>query len=786
MKELLNNIQIIYTETDAAIAENIFSFLKEKTGNRHLPSDAAVIIVSDEATADPQWQKDVRSLNPAVRLVPAGAIVNADYSDPAVIPSRIEELNFIRIDEDLHQNLWDSLNLDQDFYNVRNAVLVNMNSWLISEESDAFLMTDYGQVRKCLRMVQNKAATETDERFQKQLHDMEDYLNRSLPVAKKLFFRTLRQRLTLVLAAAVLIAVVYAGITVISNLQRAARESALLGQDPSEANAAENFVLLSDGVNNSYIDESVRAALFNEMTSYLDLNWTTTPVGYNYKYRLYDPHFLGNEQYLMLTNENSHTLVFDTYTGKITQDFGGSSQPVKAYYVDLDNRYVIVVTTENQILFGDADTSQWLTNNYEYPFTGNSDVRILARKGGIVIYDDKNEFYYTVDEETGIRPATYLRTDTMGTDNYTIHDIKLYETETVSATEIEGEMSVYYSDHQGGMTGYSTGISGKPDCTASVSQNNMIFADKDGNVLLFEREKRGFHAIGLKLPDVRYLVLINDSVLAYHDTVLGTRLYDFRQQADLGEVLSGFRDITWLGAGEYTIMCYSDGAYHCQPLSTILPQTEIDETTVLKTYNTTSPADEGLLSNVRYENGLIRYEMDVVKEGQSLHLPYVLDGARLLPAGSAISDRVLADADARGYQTEPLAWNKEVTVIGLTDGGLGFVVGTSDGQFREFSMEYNGFWLSDSSFQIPTRSAITAIHETETNYWLEDESHHYWYAGKRYPSHDEGSTLLLDLMNEKMQMHGYFKQDLLDSVDPQTISDLGIQLMPGGDGKEWE
>ena len=67
------------------------------------------------------------------------------------------------------------------------------------------------------------------------------------------------------------------------------------------------------------------------------------------------------------------------------------------------------------------------------------------------------------------------------------------------------------------------------------------------------------------------------------------------------------------------------------------------------------------------------------------------------------------------------------------------LIGTSDGQFREFSMEYNGFWLSDSSFQIPTRSAIIAIHETENNYWLEDESHHYWYAGKRYPSHDEGS-----------------------------------------------
>ena len=165
MKQNVNNIQIIYTDNDSGIASDLSAFLKQKVGNSYLSNDAAVIVVSDEATADPVWQKEVRGLNKAVRLVPLGGIVNADYNDPDVIPPRIEELNFIRIDEDLHQNLWESLTIDQDFYDVRNTVLVNMNSWLLSDKSESFLMADLNQVKKSLKKTDEKLASETDERF---------------------------------------------------------------------------------------------------------------------------------------------------------------------------------------------------------------------------------------------------------------------------------------------------------------------------------------------------------------------------------------------------------------------------------------------------------------------------------------------------------------------------------------------------------------------------------------------------------------------------------------------
>ena len=42
------------------------------------------------------------------------------------------------------------------------------------------------------------------------------------------------------------------------------------------------------------------------------------------------------------------------------------------------------------------------------------------------------------------------------------------------------------------------------------------------------------------------------------------------------------------------------------------------------------------------------------------------------------------------------------------------------------------------------------------------------------------------MMNDKLKIHGYFPQELLDSIDPQTVEDMNLQVLPGSDGKEWE
>lgn len=784
MKENLNNIQIIFTENDAGIAVDVLDFLRQKTGNTHLPVDAAVIIVSDEATADQEWQKEVRALNPAVRLVPIGGIVNADYNDPDVIPTRIEELNFIRIDEDLHQNLWESLTIDQDFYDVRNTILVNMNSWLISEKSESFLMADYSQVRKSLAKVEQKLRSESDERFKSQLEDMKEYLSLSRIYARKIFHNTLRQRLGISALAVVFGLAVFFGIRIVRDLQRAARESALLGRTPTDAEAAEYFVLLCDGINNLYIDGVTRGFFFNEMTSYLDMNWATSPTGLNYKYRLYDPRLMGDERYLSVMSEQRNTVIFDTWTGKIKDTLMAANDDLKASYTDTGNNVVIVVTGDNRILFGDPESHQWLTNNTQYPFTGNSDIRIRTGNGYATVFDDQNQFLFDLN---GYRPVSYVTPKTMGTEDYVIHDVRMYDNESVSAVEYEGDMSFYYSPFDSPSTpGWHMGVKPKQDVLASVLQNTMVFAAEDGNIMVFNRAKTEFHTIGLKLPDVRFLQLLNDEILVYSDAKAGTHVYDITQQADLGTVLSGFEDIEYLGTGKHTVFCYAEGAYHCQDITDMLPKKEIDESIVLKRFSGTSPQDEGYLYNISCQDGMMRFDMDVYETREPVRKTFYLDGSHIQEAGSAVSDPVAAPKGTSYYFKEPLSYSGEITVIGVIDNGFGFVVGTSDGRFREFALDYSGSWYADSYLQIPTRSAVTEIIEAEDCYYLKDEAGYYWHADKRYPSHSGNSRTALDKINKKLKIHGYFPKELLDSIDPQTVEDMNLQVLNGSDGKEWE
>ncbi len=778
MKELFRNIQIIYTAAQKDIAEHIGAYLQEHASQLRTAQNAAVIIVSDEAAADQEWQKEVRALPASMRLVPCGAIVNADYNDPEVIPPKIEELNFIRIDESLNENILDSLLLDKDFYEIRNAVQVNMNAWLLAGETDSFLISDYGKAKKYLRAIDTKLTNENDERFIEQLHQMKDYLTESRTYARKIFYRTLRSRITVALLAVIFVLFAIAAWYLINTIQRAARESALLGQKTTEAKAAETFILLSDGIDNPLIDGYTRGALFNQMTETLDYSWTTTPTGYNYKYRLYDPKLLNDERYLMTVSENHEILIWDTWTGKINESFSSGENDTKAYHVDGDNGVVIAVNSENVIYFGDAEAGQWLTNNVQYPFTGNTDIHILSAPGQIIIYDDANVFFFGTDP---LRLVSYITEETMAGSTYKIHSVFVNENGPALAHEINNEMCFYYRNENGELTGYNTGTPCKEDCTAAVYETYMVFADPEGNITVLDKESKEFFTVGLKLPDVRFLTCINDSVFAYYDSLKGTHLYDFRQGIDLGTVLSGFEDISYLGAGKYTIFCYADGAWHCQYIDHLLPVTEIDEGSVLQRFTDTSPAGQEYMKNISYTDQLVRFTFCVNGNEQK----YILDGGHRRYTGGALSDPYSREENTHVFDKQPLSWSGDVTVLGTMSDGLCLLVGTDDGQFREISLDYDGTWYEDTYLQLPSHSAVTEIIETEDCYLIKDAAGNYWQAEIRCRTHS-GEENLLDRMNEKVRMHGYFTQELLDSVSEQLKKDIRIGLMPGGDGKEWE
>ena len=94
----------------------------------------------------------------------------------------------------------------------------------------------------------------------------------------------------------------------VKSMERANREAALLGAPRDEAKAAENVILLCDGITNLTIDSTVRTAFLRELFAYMDLNWCTTPIGYNGKHELMSAYLMKDERYLATSASNGKML----------------------------------------------------------------------------------------------------------------------------------------------------------------------------------------------------------------------------------------------------------------------------------------------------------------------------------------------------------------------------------------------------------------------------------------------------------------------------------------------
>ena len=778
MKLAVENIQIVYAESESGIAQSIRDFLLEKLHGGQAPQATAIVLVSDKATEDDDWQSDVRALPSGVRLIPAGQTINADYSNPEVIPPTVEELNFIRIDDDLYANIWESIIVDADFYNVRTNVLVNMDAWIISEESDAFLLDGYREARKSLRVVRQKLQSETDENSRDQLARMETYLEASRKKALRGLFATARQRTLVVALLALLIGLIITAVTILGYMQRAINEMALLGVEHTEANAFENSVRLLDGVSTPLDDSNTRYYFWEELVEYLDISWCTTPIGMNYKHKLTDAQLL-DDRYILTATDHGHMLVWDTYNGTIEEDntLSGVSG-LRALHLDAENGIEIVVTTDNKVLFG--IDGQWMSNDYAYPFAEDSAIEILTDENRVLIYDAHNVYTYERTADGGIRPATYITKDTMPYEGYTIHGAVLTSEGHAVAFDAGDEMyfRIYTSD---GETGYYMEVAPLSTCNAAVREGQFIFSDADGNLMLFEAESIECNPIGLELPDPRIICFVDETTIAYYDGVLGTHLYDFKQHIDLGSIFSTFSGVDELASNGTTVMCHAGGLYTCQPIDTMLPVQEIDKDKVVACYDASIAQSDGLIDTIAiFTDHTV--QIDCSQDGQSTS--YILDGGHYSNVGPALSDYWVLPEDAVTYTAEPMIFDGHPTVVGIIDNGNGFVVGTEDGTFQEFVIRTNGSLAKHSAFQAPSHAAITAIYEMDDCYYLLDEAGNYWKARLAYPGTEGDSTLILDQINAKLH-HGVTKE-LYDSVSPETRADMHMTIMPGGDGKEWE
>lgn len=168
-------VYILYTNEQYTDAGQILYFLtKEKNlsvssycencyvlhADNRIDQDAAIVLLSNAAVMDENWQALVRDIPEGVRLIPV---------------SSTKQL----------ENIWDSLITETGFYDIKSRLLLNKNIWHFSKCSDDFLLSNSKKINEYLLLFQKKSEEEKNPYFRDELSEIVHYLEVSLQYSKK-------------------------------------------------------------------------------------------------------------------------------------------------------------------------------------------------------------------------------------------------------------------------------------------------------------------------------------------------------------------------------------------------------------------------------------------------------------------------------------------------------------------------------------------------------------------------------------------------------------------------
>ena len=757
------------------------------TALQKIAMDAAVIFVSDEATANEDWKKYINSLPMDIRLIPAGQTINVNYNDPEIIPPRLEEINFIRLDERMYDNLRDSLMTDAAFYTMKNYLVVKSGSWR-AFGYEGNLLTDRKEISAYRAVISEHLINQKDEHFREQMKGILEYLDASDRYARKLFwsavYRWGKRIVYTVLAIAVLI-VIY---KMSAYYKRASFAAIALSVDAESGDPVTGAIKMTEAITNPFMTDSAKKTAYEKFVSIMDQVWPQSPVGYMYKETILDAAIPEGSQYVWTSDTGGKAILWDTYTG----------QPeLKEKLTDRELRCIAISSTGNTLAALDdagrlyiRNGSKWNNTNYVSGVDANY-VKIRITDNKLLIFDRSE--------------AELVRSDLSDVQNFSAED----GTTVINAAILPDDRVLLVCSSEGELISYSwdgitlsparhTAIKVTDDPETDILGETVITADENGQVWRFTEKET--EQIPLRLPKVLALRFVNAHTVVYHERNIGTGLYDLEDHYDYGGLLADFSAVNNIYAsGEMLVMetAYSLMTVSLNDILEKNPSEEILSQAVLYEERT-ADADLNQTNGmgperIRIEdNGVIQLEMEL-PDGP---VTVTLDPAMILMNSSGHHAKedfaVLPPDEYQHYPDEPFTISGVPTVIGIrfvpanemTNRDYYYIlVGSSDGGFAELAADpEKGTMTRTCLHTVPSRAAITAIYQTEDGYILKDE------GGRMWSCRTGISTISTNGIYNcvKSKLHAGFTERARDLVSEEVWDKLGLTILPGGDGKEWE
>ncbi|MBR5424160.1 MAG: hypothetical protein IK108_09145 [Clostridia bacterium] len=806
MKNKTQTIEVAYEASCAALGEETCGWLVETgfadeadipvvpsgggfvcrrfTAVGQIAMDSAIVFISDAAVANEAWQSYVRALPQEMRLIPAGGIETVDYNDEKLLPKRIEEINFIRTDGYLRENLLDSLTTDPAFYSLKNRLLLRYHCWR-SSDSKAELLSNLREIRSNTEIIKNRLANENDEYLRTQLQSILEYLSASFDYTKKARGRqtVLRLRIAAVIAAAAALTAIF--FIASSAIRRASLANLVVSGDIRLDEPQVYAVQMAEAMFNPYSTEASIEVAYENLLKTMDMAWPQTGIGLLYKYGINDLALPGGTRFVWTGDTGGRAALWDTYTGEITEKQKLSNAGLVMIAADEDGETLAAA---------DENGAVYLRRNGKWEDTGlvsviadtSSEMKLQGET--VLVYNRAavELFYGGVCKKPalGVKDPTVLCAG-FGADG---------------ALTVAGSENGTFFTARFASPDAAAEIRRYPEIAAGASSptdiKNGVIAVSDAHGQVWKIVNGDARRTSLYLPIANELLFVDESTVIYQERNVGVGLFDLDESFDYGDVLSSM-----IGAKRI----WASGEFVAVSAGSVIYPVPIDE--VLRVKNAAQEEKKAVYDRQKCEPDapcLIK-SAEIVENGVViLHIVLPDSGEEaeaqidpmLLMANEAgyTANRVLEDKtqDAFVFSEEPFFAMGAPCVVGLRytppneyndTAGCIILIGCADGSFAELWMNAeNASVTAIRIHRIPSGCAVRAVYETDGGYLLLDEGGRYWRC-----SSGEGMVSEKGCLSSiKAKLHAGVTVQLKESVSKDLWRKLDLKVCPGGNGKEWE
>ena len=764
---------LLYDNAKTDVREDGYAVIE---AGKNIPCDSTIVFVTDDIGSDEKWNAHVEALPDDKKIILASRIVGKGIRLSEIIPAKIRKINTVKLLDDDLDELWDVLSSDKDYYSVISALYSMVEGWMASDRSKVKLIHNIPLTVKYKKYLKKNSKNEKRPYFKQRIEEINEYLNISLMEEGIHIFKRASHSLPVIALLIFVSVFILAQIYGIPKYLRITRNAvAICGDEFDTLSSPVQVLKAVEVIRNPLINASLKEEAYQKYNYYMCDNWPNTVIAGEYIYAQNDVRICSDDRYFYTASGNGCCLKWDTYNGSIVKKDKVSDNSL--YVLDIMNDEQNIITVDeagNAFYLSDGKwiSSEGIITEYGYAI----DVSMAKDRACVLTLDNSVVMLTVNGGNIGVVNA-FSFDDVYGikqNDDHALFVVSDNGTDRIIKVDVNGEIIDNYT------------LEDKIDktCNVDFKQDKVLFVNSKGNVFIFDAADNSIEKLPTVITQPIIINFINDTAIYYCDRNKGNCLYDYAHGIDLGSFLPEAGFVTSAACGGNTVAVLSSGYIFSENVEDLIPKDDIDLSHALESFNGTVSGSKGFIRNAEIADE--KYIFADIDDGAGNAFTYLVDGGHYYLYTSPKQRAESSRADQLEFlysQPSAVVFTGAPTVVGVLENGETMVIGASDGSFCEMITSGDNI-VNVTKMQIPSGSPVVCVYLMDNDcFYIEDSDGLFWKAryGSKAVNSYEG--MYTEIRNK---LHYAMYDDIKDSVSDYVLKSVGVEYVPGHDGKMWE